>query len=105
MQALMGRIKRGAVSMPKRRKRRRTNISDAETSAVPVQEAAEVPPVEPEVACQPEVEQEVARRNEISWSNSKIKPTYDHNRHTIHGSAIASILLAQEPLPLKIMPS
>ena len=39
--------------MPKRRKRRRTNISDAETSAVPVQEAAEVPPVEPEVACQP----------------------------------------------------
>ena len=53
MQALMGRIKRGAVSMPKRRKRRRTNISDAETSAVPVQEAAEVPPVEPEVACQP----------------------------------------------------
>ena len=49
----MGRIKRGAVSMPKRRKRQRTIISDAETSAVPVQEAAEVPPVEPEVACQP----------------------------------------------------
>ena len=39
--------------MPKRRKRQRTIISDAETSAVPVQEAAEVPPVEPEVACQP----------------------------------------------------
>ena len=39
--------------MPKRRKRRRTNISNAETSAVPVQETAEVPPVEPEVACQP----------------------------------------------------
>ncbi len=37
----MGRIKRGAVSMPKRRKWRRTNISDAETSAVPVQEAAD----------------------------------------------------------------
>ena len=42
----MGRIKRGAVSMPKRRKWRRTNISDAETSAVPVQEAAEQPPVD-----------------------------------------------------------
>ena len=39
--------------MPNRRKRRSRNISDAETSAVPVQETAEVPPVEPEVACQP----------------------------------------------------
>ena len=46
--------------MPKRRKRQRTIISDAETSAVPVQETAEAPPVEPEVACQPRAPDEGA---------------------------------------------
>ena len=34
--------------MPRRRKQQRTIISEGVTSAVPVQEAAEVPPVEPE---------------------------------------------------------
>ena len=42
----MGRIKRGAVGMPKRRKQAGINLSDGVTSAVSVQEAAEQPPVE-----------------------------------------------------------
>ena len=49
----MGRIKRGAVGMPKRRKQAGINLSNSVTSAVSVQEAAEQPPVEPEVAGQP----------------------------------------------------
>ena len=49
----MGRIKKGAVGMPKRRKQAGINLSDGVTSAVSVQEAAEQPPVEPEVAGQP----------------------------------------------------
>ena len=53
MQALMGRIKRGAVGMPRRRKQAGINISEGVTSAVSVQETAEVPPVEPDVAGQP----------------------------------------------------
>ena len=56
--------------MPKRRKRRRTNISDAETSAVPVQEAAEVPPVEPEVACQPVLPTRVHSSLSSKWHQS-----------------------------------
>ena len=39
--------------MPKRRKQAGINLSDGVTSAVSVQEAAEQPPVEPEVAGQP----------------------------------------------------
>ena len=39
--------------MPRRRKQAGINISEGVTSAVSVQETAEVPPVEPEVACQP----------------------------------------------------
>ena len=39
--------------MPRRRKQAGINISEGVTSAVSVQEAAEQPPVEPEVACQP----------------------------------------------------
>ena len=56
--------------MPKRRKRQRTIISDAETSAVPVQEAAEVPPVEPEVACQPVLPTRVHWSLSSKWHQS-----------------------------------
>ena len=49
----MARIKRGAVGMPKRRKKTQEPASNGNTSAVPEQEAAEPPLVEPEVARQP----------------------------------------------------
>ena len=70
MQALMGRIKRGAVGMPKRRKQAGINLSNSVTSAVSVQEAAEQPPVEPEVACQPVLPTRVHSSLSSKWHQS-----------------------------------
>ena len=56
--------------MPRRRKQQRTIISEGVTSAVPVQEAAEVPPVEPEVACQPVLPTRVHSSLSSKWHQS-----------------------------------
>ena len=61
----MGRIKRGAVGMPKRNKIKREPVEAVETVPSPPQEAVE------EAAAEPEVQVQQQRRREVPWALAK----------------------------------
>ena len=61
----MGRIKRGAVGMPKRKKMKREPVESGETVPSPPQEAVEAAAAEPEVQVQQQ------RRREVPWALAK----------------------------------
>ena len=67
----MGRIKRGAVGMPKRNKIKREPVEAVETVPSPPQEAVE------EAAAEPEVQVQQQRRREVPWALAKVNIMID----------------------------
>ena len=76
----MGRIKRGAVGMPKRKKIKRETVESGETVPSPPQEAVELAAAEPEVLVQRRPRREVPWALARRWTNKMKRQRKLHER-------------------------
>ena len=76
----MGRIKRGAVGMPKRKKMKRETVESGETVPSPPQEAVELAAAEPEVLVQRRPRREVPWALARRWTSKMKRQTKLHER-------------------------